>query len=180
MHNLAHRSADPQIMTREIFSELIRLNHPTLLAYARMVTGNADKAGDVVQDSFVIAWQNIGKFDVTRDVSAWLRGIVRNKWRESCRRSGREVGMDEESLAMLEQTIGDWQADRPEIFDRLADCRSQLPAALADSITAFYDDALDTDEAAGRLQINGATLRKRLERAREALRNCLRKEKQCK
>jgi DNA-directed RNA polymerase specialized sigma24 family protein len=81
--------------------------------------------------------------------------------------------MDEETLAAIESTITAWQADRPEVFDRLAHCRGQLPAPLAESIQVFYDEQLSTEEAAVRLDINGATLRKRLERAREALRQCM-------
>ncbi len=160
-------------MNRELFSGIIREHHSPLMAYARMITGNAVSAGDVVQDSFVVAWQNISKFDVTRDIGAWLRGIVRNKWREACRHAGREITMDEESLAAIEEIVSEWQADRPEIFDHLAGCREQLPAPLAESINAYYDQSLSTDEAAAQLGINGATLRKRLERAREALRECV-------
>ena len=161
------------IMNRELLSGIIREHHSPLMAYARMITGNAVSAGDVVQDSFVVAWQNISKFDVTRDIGAWLRGIVRNKWREACRHAGREITMDEESLAAIEEIVSEWQADRPEIFDHLAGCREQLPAPLAESINAYYDQSLSTDEAAAQLGINGATLRKRLERAREALRECV-------
>jgi RNA polymerase sigma-70 factor (ECF subfamily) len=40
-------------------------------------------------------------------------------------------------------------------------------------VNAFYDEQLTTEEAATRININAATLRKRLERAREALRQCL-------
>jgi len=160
-------------MTREIFSGLVRENHATLTAYARMITGDGVKAGEVVQDAFVTAWRNIGKFDVTRDISSWLRGIVRNKWREACRLGNREISMDEETLEAIECTIVEWQADRPEVFDRLAHCRGQLPSALAESIDVFYDEQLSTAEAAVRLEINAATLRKRLERGREALRQCL-------
>ena len=81
--------------------------------------------------------------------------------------------MDEEALAAIESTIVEWQADRPEVFDRLAHCRGQLPDTLAQSINVFYDEDISTEEAAVRLDINGATLRKRLERARQALRHCL-------
>ncbi len=160
-------------MTRETFSCVVRDNHATLTAYARMITGDGVKAGEIVQDAFVTAWQNIGKFDVTRDLPSWLRGIVRNKWREACRRGNREISMDEETLAAMELAVVGWQADRPEVFDRLAHCRSMLPVPLAESIAVFYDDQLSTEEAAVRLDINGATLRKRLERARQALRQCL-------
>lgn len=173
MQTLIDPVPKPCAITREDFSVLVRENHATLMAYARMITGDPGKAGDVVQDSFVVAWQNIGKFDVTRDVASWLRGIVRNKWREARRRSGREIAMDEETLAAIEQTIVGWQADRPEIFDRLAVCREQLPALFAECVSACYDEKLSTDEAATRLGINGSTLRKRLERARDALRQCI-------
>lgn len=161
-------------MTREAFSGVVHENHATLSAYARMITGgDGVKAGEIVQDAFITAWQNIGRFDVARDLPSWLRGIVRNKWRESCRRGNREIAMDEETLAVIESTIVVWQADQPEVFDRLAHCRSRLPATLAESVNAFYDEQLTTEEAATRININAATLRKRLERAREALRQCL-------
>ena len=173
MKAAARISPQKPLMTREVFSVLIRENHATLTAYARMITGDGVRAGEIVQDTFVTAWQNIGKFDVTRDISSWLRGIVRNKWREACRVGNREISMDEDALVAIENTIVEWQADRPEVFDRLAHCRSQLPEVLAASINVFYDEEMTTEEAAVHLEINGATLRKRLERARQALRQCL-------
>ena len=160
-------------MSREVFSAVIRQHHATLCAYARMITGDELKAQEVVQDAFVAAWNNIGKFDVTRDISSWLRGIVRNKWREYCRRHAREIALSEEQLALIEQKITSFEADRPEVFDRLAFCRDKLPAPLSESVTAYYDEEVGTDEAASNLNINPATLRKRLQRAREALRECL-------
>ncbi len=173
MQTLAHSPPESRPMTRDDFSLLVRENHGPLMAYARMITGDAAKAGDIVQDSFVVAWQNIGKFDVTRDVACWLRGIVRNKWREACRRAGKEISMDEETLAAIEESITGWQADRPEIFDRLAHCREQLHPPFSDCIAACYDENLGTDEAAIRFGISGTTFRKRLERARTVLRQCL-------
>ena len=65
------------------------------------------------------------------------------------------------------------EADRPEVFDRLAHCREKLPGPLSDSVAAYYDEEVGTEEAAASLNINPATLRKRLQRAREALRDCL-------
>lgn len=173
MQPILHPPPETHFMTRENFSHLIRENHGNLLAYARVITGDPVKAGEIVQDSFVIAWQNIAKFDVTRDMAGWLRGIVRNKWREALRYSGREIPMDEETLAGLEEVVTDWQADRPEIFDRLAHCREQLPPAFAECIDACYEEKLSGQEAAAKLGIGGSTFRKRLERARAVLRECL-------
>jgi RNA polymerase sigma-70 factor (ECF subfamily) len=157
-------------MRQENFNQLIREHHATLCAYVRVMTQNPSSINDLVQDTFITAWQNISKFDVTRDLGSWLRGIARNKWRESCRRNGREVLLDEAALAELEHSLHQLDADQPEVFERLADCRKLLPAALEHTLRSCYDDALSGREAAEQLQINEATLRKRLERAREALR----------
>lgn len=160
-------------MTHDNFSHLMREHHATLSAYARVITRDPVQAGDLVQDTFITAWHNIGKFDVTRDIAAWLRGIARNKWRETCRRQGREIAMDEAALLALEESVHHWEADQPAIFDRLADCRARLPEALELPLRSCYDESLSGRDAAEQLHINEATLRKRLERAREALRQCL-------
>ena len=160
-------------MSRAEFSEVVRENHAALCAYARVITGDGEKAREVVQDAFVAAWNNIGKFDVTRDISSWLRGIVRNKWREFCRKHAREVSLSEEKLELIEQKIVSLEADRPEVFDRLENCRERLPEKLAESVTTYYDDEIGTAEAARRLKIYPSTLRERRERARIALRDCL-------
>lgn len=73
---LAHSPPD---MDRSRFSEMIRDHHQPLLAYARILSGNPERARELVQDAFVAAWQAIRRFDITRDFGSWLRGIVRNK-----------------------------------------------------------------------------------------------------
>ena len=166
----------PPAMDRQQFSDLIRDHHRPLLAYARVLVGQPDRARDLVQDAFVAAWQALARFDVTRDFGSWLRGIVRNKWREDCRRHHREVSLGDPELARLEEAVNAWSSDDREagLLDRLADCRDKLPETLALAVHAYYDDDdPDGEHAAATLGINHATFRKRLERARTALRQCL-------
>jgi RNA polymerase sigma factor (sigma-70 family) len=165
----------PQAMDRNCFTELIRRHHLMLLSYARALAGTEVTARDLVQDAFVAAWQSLGKFDVTRDFAVWLRGIVRNKWREHCRLHAREVSLDEAALSRLEETLAPYDAGDAELFARLAECRAKLPPPLAEAIRVFYDEERSSDDAAAALAMNPAALRKRLERAREALRLCLTK-----
>ena len=165
----------PPDMDRTRFSELIRDHHQPLLAYARVLVRNPERARELVQDAFVAAWQAIGRFDVTRDFGSWLRGIVRNKWREDCRKHRREVVLGDPEMARLEEAIRTWSASDGEqgLLDRLADCRSKLPEPLSLAVHAYYDEDRDGDGAAAALGIPPATFRKRLERARSALRLCL-------
>lgn len=162
-------------MDRIRFTELIRDHHQPLLAYARVLGGHHDRARELVQDAFVAAWQTVGRFDVTRDFGSWLRGIVRNKWREDCRKNHREVSLEDPELVRLEDAVRAWTARDGEegLLDRLADCRSKLPETLSLAVSAYYDDSRDGDAAAETLDIPPATFRKRLERARSALRQCL-------
>ncbi len=165
----------PPDMDRSRFSDLIRDHHRPLLAYARVLAGHPERARELVQDAFVAAWQTIGRFDVTRDFGSWLRGIVRNKWREDCRKHRREVPLAEPELAQLEEAVRTWSADAGEagLLERLADCRSKLPETLSEAVNAYYDENRDGTGAAALLGIASATFRKRLERARAALRECL-------
>ena len=72
---------------RQAFAALARDHHRSLLIYARALARNEATAADLVQDAFIAAWRNLGRFDVTRDFGAWLRGIIRNKWREHLQRN---------------------------------------------------------------------------------------------
>jgi RNA polymerase sigma factor (sigma-70 family) len=165
----------PPDMDRSRFSELIRDHHQPLLAYARVLAGHPERARELVQDAFVAAWQAIGRFDVTRDFGSWLRGIVRNKWREDCRKHRREIVLGDPEMARLEEAVRSWSANDGEegLLERLADCRSKLPETLSLAVHAYYDEDRDGDGAAAALDIPPATFRKRLERARSALRLCL-------
>ncbi len=159
-------------MDRARFADLIREHHRGLLAYATALVKSEAAARDLVQDASVAAWQSLAKFDVTRDFGTWMRGIVRNKWREYCRRASREVPLDEETLSRLERPF-ESSPDDAALFDRLAECRGKLPAPMADAVRLTYDEGRTSDDAAELLSTTAAALRKRLERAREALRLCL-------
>jgi RNA polymerase sigma factor (sigma-70 family) len=165
----------PPIMDRKRFTELIREHHLTLLSYARALAGAESTARELVQDAFVAAWQSLGKFEVTRDFAAWMRGIVRNKWREHCRLHSREVPFDDDALSRLEETLAPHSSGDALLFARLAECREKLPPPMSEALRVTYDEGRTSDDAAALLSLNPAALRKRLERARDALRLCLSK-----
>ena len=162
---------------QEAFADLARTHHRELLVYARALTREDHQSRDIVQESFVTAWENMERFDVTRDFGSWLRGIVRNKWRETMRRNNKQIALEDDALESMEAEMLTWQELRqdggPGFFIRLEDCVGKLPEALVGAVKSFYYEGCSTDEAAEQLDIGGATLRKRLERARQALRQCL-------
>lgn len=141
------------------------------LVYARALAKDEHTARDLAQEAFLIGWKNWSRFDVTKDFGSWLRGIIRNKWREHCRKNSRTSEWDEEALSKLEATIQ--QLPQTGFFDHLQQCLNKLPKTLSAPIVAHYYQHLSTAETAKNLSTSEAATRKRLQRAREALKTCL-------
>lgn len=160
---------------RKSFAILAKEHHRGLLAYAAALTKETHTSRDIVQDAFVVAWRNLETFDVTRDFGAWMRGIVRNKWRESLRKNARQVALDEETLECLESDARQWDElrDQGGVMAKLERCLKKLPDTLSEAVRAFYYDEQSGEQAAAALCLKSSTLRKRLERARAGLRQCL-------
>ena len=162
---------------RQAFAVLAREHHRSLLIFARALSRNETTASDLAQDAFLTAWKNLETFDTTRDFGAWLRGIVRNKWREHLRKHAREVDVDDATVDAWENNLARWDENRahgnPGLLDALDDCLTRLPETMGDAVRRFYYQQQSGDAIASQLGIDATTLRKRLQRAREALRGCL-------
>ena len=64
----------------EALAELHDRHAPSLLALARRILGGSGEAEDVVQEVFVHAWNNAGRYDPSRSsVSTWLVLITRSR-----------------------------------------------------------------------------------------------------
>jgi len=169
--------AHQPLSKQDYFVEQLRIHHREILVYARSLAKEQEAAKDIAQDAFVTAWEHLDVFDVTRDFGAWMRGIVRNKWREWLRLSKRSINVDDSTLEYFEAEMKSWEANRQRggssLFIALEACLSDLPETLSVAVKAFYRDDLDTKDAAEQVGVQHATFRKRLERARVALRNCI-------
>ncbi len=171
-------SASPDPRDSEGFAELVTLHHRELLVYAHALTKDSATASDIVQDSFIIAFQKINTFDVTRDFGTWMRGIVRNKWREWTRKNKRYILTDKE-IGELDSDIANWQGEKATndscVFDALEQCLQRLPENLRETVLSFYYDGRTGDEAAEHLGVAPAAIRKRLQRSRILLKDCVEK-----
>jgi RNA polymerase sigma-70 factor (ECF subfamily) len=170
-------TATPEQEKRNHLSNLAREHHRDLLVLAKALVKDEHAANDIVQESFVAAWKNMDKFDNTRDFGAWMRGVVRNKWREYLRKNKKETSLDDNSIETMEGIMQNWQSNRqdggPSIFAKLEECLQKLPEAMATAIQLTYTVGLKSEEAAEQLDISSSNLRKRLERARLKLKQCL-------
>jgi len=64
---------------------------PALRAFAMSLSGNPDRADDLVQETLLKAWSNRTSFTPGTNVSAWLFTILRNVFYSEHRKRRREV-----------------------------------------------------------------------------------------
>ena len=63
----------------EAFEELVRRYGPGLYRYARRMTRDADAVKDIVQETFVAAWRQIGTFRGESSPQTWFFAICARK-----------------------------------------------------------------------------------------------------
>jgi len=73
---LADRSADGDVRA---FAVLIRRHTPLLRAYARRTLGSTDELDDVVQETFITAWNRLDSLQDRARVKSWLMRILSRK-----------------------------------------------------------------------------------------------------
>src|SRR4028118_421835 len=64
---------------------------PNLRAFAISLTGNADRADDLVQEAITRGLANLDKFEPGTNMRAWLFTILRNQFHTSFRKKKREI-----------------------------------------------------------------------------------------
>ncbi|MGB0414735.1 MAG: sigma-70 family RNA polymerase sigma factor [Coraliomargarita sp.] len=75
-----------------------------LFGFAMSRLRNPEAAQDCVQDTFMAGIKALDRFDGSRDIKFWLRGIMRNKIVDQIRKAVKEskVDIDSEDEAMME------------------------------------------------------------------------------
>ena len=165
--------ADQEIISRVLagqrnaFSVLIHRYSDPLYRHALGMTGSPDVAEDILQMSFIKAFQHLaevrGRFD------AWVFRIVANgckDWLKNIRRT--HVSYDED-----DQPTGyanpDEELDRSELRDDLDGALASLPPSLREAFIMKHVEGRSYEEMADLLGTTVGALKMRVHRAREAL-----------
>ena len=147
---------------------------PRLRRYARVLTGNATRADDLVQDTLARAWDKRGLWRAGSDLRAWLFTIMHNlhvNQRALARREACNISLDsEEERGVAEQVAQHGnQLERIELR-QLGEQLGRLPAGQREVLLLAAVEELRYDEIAAALAIPVGTVMSRLSRARAKLR----------
>lgn len=77
------------------FETIIDRYQTKLLRYVKTMCKDPESAEDIVQETFISAYQNINSFDVRRKFSSWIYRIAHNKAINEIRKNKNKISIDE-------------------------------------------------------------------------------------
>jgi RNA polymerase sigma-70 factor (ECF subfamily) len=140
---------------------------PSLRAFAISLCGNVDRADDLVQETLLRAWANIGSFEPGTNMSAWLFTILRNLFRSEYRKRRREVPDSEGTYAESMKTQPE-QSSRVE-FEEFRVALGKLPTDQREALILVGGSGFSYEEAAEICGCAVGTIKSRVNRARTRL-----------
>jgi RNA polymerase sigma-70 factor, ECF subfamily len=170
-------SMDQDSEGRALYETMVRRCARDLYRFAFRLCGHAQTAEDLVQDTFFEAWRSIGSLEDDETGRAWLFGVLRHRYAHLVRDGGRRWQLplsldrvkDEPSQPCLD--VLDQMANQ-EMLQRALD-------ALDDNYKVpflmVFDGGLTCQKVAEHLQVPLGTVLSRIHRARNFLRNFLRR-----
>jgi RNA polymerase sigma-70 factor (ECF subfamily) len=163
----------------EAFNELVRRYQDRLFNAVFRFLDNAEDAQDVVQESFVSAWQALGRFKGDAKFFTWIYRIAINHAIDLKRKQkvshSLEVHLHEE-MQPMDPSSGsrpDEAAERGEEAERLKRALNLVSSEHRLVLILKDIDGMKYEEMAEALDVPIGTIRSRLHRAREELREIL-------
>lgn len=140
---------------------------PRLRAFAVSLSGNKERADDLVQETLVKAWANSDKFQEGTNLIAWLTTILRNEFYNQHRSKSREVE-DVEGSYIGRLSVLPSQDSHMELL-HFEEALSQLPDEQREALILVGASGFSYIEAAEICGCAIGTIKSRVSRARDRL-----------
>jgi RNA polymerase sigma-70 factor (ECF subfamily) len=181
--------ADPALVRRAIrgrddgFEELVRRYQRPIVSYVYRMTGDYEAALDLTQDVFIKVYSSLARYRPEYKFSTWIYRIAHNTAIDHLRRQTTRVqelhGTSAEGDAYERPVASDAPtpeqlSERAERRTEIEDVIQQLPAGYRELIVLRHAHDLSYDEIAEVTGLPLGTVKNRIFRAREAMRQPLR------
>ena len=154
------------------FAQIEKRLRPRLMQMGREFFGSDTEAEEVVQETWLRAWNVRGRVELT---DAYILRIARNVCVNMWRGHRTQVELvDEDSTAITEVTPQE-EVEERENSEWLESRLQRLPQAEREVWQMFYDEGLTVDEIAEARGITVGTVRKTISNVRSTLRTELRR-----
>jgi RNA polymerase sigma-70 factor (ECF subfamily) len=172
--------------SNEAFDELVNRYERKIYRLALRLTGNTEDAEDVLQETFLKAFEHLSDFRQDSRFYTWLvriavnEGLMKLRKRRSDKSEPLEDAVDDEGQVMPRE-FRDWkpnpeqQMNQEEMERILLNAAQSLPASLRAVFFLRDVEELSTEETAEMLNLTTGAVKARLFRARLQLREELSK-----
>lgn len=154
----------------DAFEAIVKATSAQLVRVAARVIGDMAEAEDVVQESYISAYQALiqGQFDGRSQLTTWLRRIVINRSIDALRGRRRRPLLDDSRSDVAWDGV--MSAESRLALTELADWMSSLAPEQRGALVLSVFEGLSNAEIADAMGCSEGAIEQRLVRARAALR----------
>lgn len=153
----------------QAFESLVERYHPACLRFARHLLGEPADAEDVVQETFLRAYEALDRYHERDSFRAWLFQILVNRCRTAgARRARRDARQVRDDAAVHATVPGDARA--LDVARRLERALEGLDAAHREAFLLRVGEEMDYDAIARLTGAGVSALKMRVKRARDHVR----------
>ena len=170
-------------LTEDNFTNETLPHKSALYNYALKISGNANDAQDLVQETYYKAFRYFDKFQSGTNSKAWMFMILKNTFINDYRKSKREpYKLDYEQIQNFYENVKSDRANENnldkdfynDLFDdELTEAIDQLPTKMREVFLLCDLEGYSYEETAELVQCPIGTVRSRLHRARHMLQEIL-------
>ena len=166
------------------FEKLIAKYQQKVYTFAFAFTGSPDVAQDLAQDALVKVYRSLGSFRFQSAFSTWLYSIVKNTYLDAIKsRAGRERALedpltDRDVAELHEAASAEERLLAKESRRALMRALRDVPVAYRTVVALSDVQGLGYEEIAGALNVPVGTVKSRLKRGRDALKDALFRQRQ--
>ena len=143
--------------------------------YFTVTVKNSADTEDILQLTFIKAWQNITKLNDPRAFNTWLQRIALNESKSMLRKKRPDLSVDDEGengeILQFESDLllPQEYAERDDLSARLRKIIEELSVVQRDTILLFYYNEMSVEEIAQIMDCSEGTVKSRLFLARKAI-----------
>jgi RNA polymerase sigma factor (sigma-70 family) len=148
---------------------IYKLYYKAMYNISLRIVNDPMEAEDIMQESFLSAFEEISRYSGTVSFGAWLKSIVQNRSIDSLRKSRKVTYENIELLSGMadESEESRSYADEPDqTMKRVVETIKQLPEKAGKIFTLYFLEGYDYEEISEILSISPSTSRSQLSRAR--------------
>jgi RNA polymerase sigma-70 factor, ECF subfamily len=161
-------------LDKELYKEIVERYEDKLLRYIKYLTQDEALSMDILQDTFIKAYQNLNSFDENKKFSSWIYRIAHNEAVNKMKKRSHEVfNIDFELLGDLipQSTSPEHEYEKLEVVNNVRECLYKLPLKYREILTLYYLDDRSYEEISDILKISMGTVATRINRGKNRIRN---------